>query len=101
MIIVAFIAISVPFKAAFKRGNSNNFSYLLDLIFEIFFALDIMINFRTTFIESKSGRLITSPKEIAKHYFKGWFTVDLIAALPFEILFFLNHSNVSTFKDAF
>ena len=55
-------------------------------IYYSFFS-DILLNFRTTFVNNK-GEVITSSKSIALNYAKGWFFLDLIAALPFEIFIF-------------
>lgn len=47
---------------------------------------DIILTFRTTFV-SKKGEVVSSAKFIAIHYVKGWFIVDLVAALPFDLLY--------------
>ena len=43
------------------------------------------MNFRTTFVNHK-GEVVSSSKSIAFHYMQGWFLLDLIAALPFDLL---------------
>ena len=52
---------------------------------EIILALDILLNFRTTFV-SKSGQVVHHSKEIALNYIRGWFILDLIAAVPFDVI---------------
>uniref|UniRef100_A0A1B0C0J4 PAC domain-containing protein n=1 Tax=Glossina palpalis gambiensis TaxID=67801 RepID=A0A1B0C0J4_9MUSC len=47
---------------------------------------DILLNFRTTFVSSK-GEVVSDSKLIAINYLKGWFVVDLLAALPFDHLY--------------
>lgn len=32
--------------------------------------------------------MISNSKKIAIHYLKGWFVIDAIAAVPFDLLFF-------------
>ena len=54
---------------------------------------DILLNFRTTFV-SKGGHVIYDGREIALNYLRGWFTLDLIAALPLEILSFVRNGYV-------
>ena len=49
------------------------------------FVIDIFINFMTTYV-STNDEVITDKKRIAIHYFKGWFIIDLLAAIPFDIL---------------
>lgn len=44
-----------------------------------------MLNFRTTFV-SKSGQVVFAPKSICLHYVTTWFLLDVIAALPFDLL---------------
>lgn len=42
--------------------------------------------FRTTFVVG--GEVVSNSKRIAVHYMKGWFVIDAIAAIPFDLLFF-------------
>ena len=39
----------------------------------------------TTYV-SKNDEVISNKTRIAIHYFKGWFLIDLLAAVPFDIL---------------
>lgn len=47
---------------------------------------DIVLNFRTTFV-SKSGQVVFDPHAIFLHYLTRWFVLDLLAALPFDLLY--------------
>ena len=51
------------------------------------FIIDIVINFRTTYI-SEAEEVVSQPSKIAVHYFRGWFIIDLVAAIPFDLLLF-------------
>ena len=42
------------------------------------FIIDILINFRTTYI-SENDEVVSQPSKIAVHYFRGWFIIDLVA----------------------
>jgi hypothetical protein len=57
----------------------------IDLFISLIFLTDVVLNFRTA-VDHK-GRRISSPKEVAKHYLKGWFLIDFVSSLPFELLF--------------
>lgn len=35
---------------------------------------------------TKNGQVVSHPGKIAIHYFKGWFIIDMIAAVPFDLL---------------
>ena len=63
------------------------------------FFLDILLNFRTTFVNHK-GEVVSNSKDITINYIKTWFFLDLVAALPFDFLelFELNLMVSSSFK---
>uniref|UniRef100_T1IPH5 Cyclic nucleotide-binding domain-containing protein n=1 Tax=Strigamia maritima TaxID=126957 RepID=T1IPH5_STRMM len=98
LILVAtfYVAVIVPYTAVFViRDNLVRPSVVSDVIVETMFIndvypfADIIINFRTTFV-SRKGEVVSNPKSIAIHYTKGWFIVDLLAALPFDLLYACN-----------
>jgi potassium voltage-gated channel Eag-related subfamily H protein 8 len=35
---------------------------------------------------NKKGEVVSNPKVIALNYVRGWFFLDLLAALPFDLL---------------
>ena len=46
---------------------------------------DILLNFRTTYVNPK-GEVVSTSREIAVNYLRSWFFLDLVAALPFDVL---------------
>lgn len=50
------------------------------------FLLDIIINFFSAFYDEEN-KLISNNRVIARKYLSGWFAIDLIAGLPFSIVF--------------
>ena len=52
------------------------------------FVFDIFINFRTTYVDEHKGEVVSDPARIAKHYLKGWFVIDVLAAVPFDLILF-------------
>lgn len=61
-----------------------NFSFPL-LAVDVTFVIDILINFRTTFVNGQD-EVVSHPGRIAIHYLTGWFLIDLVAAIPFDLL---------------
>ncbi|OUC46544.1 hypothetical protein D917_07643 [Trichinella nativa] len=59
------------------------------------FIVDIIINFRTTYIND-NDEVVSHPGKIAIHYFKGWFIIDVVAAVPFDLLLFNANSDETT-----
>ena len=85
ILFVFFNSITIPFDAAFEPDYALWYQ-LLEVLVDVCFAIDILVNFRTT-QETKFG-LEKKPCNIAKNYiFGGRFGVDLMASIPFERVF--------------
>jgi hypothetical protein len=50
----------------------------------------MFIQFRSPYRDEQTGQYIKSPGVIAIQYFKGWFFLDFISVLPFELLGFMS-----------
>ncbi|XP_067397108.1 potassium voltage-gated channel subfamily H member 6 isoform X4 [Emydura macquarii macquarii] len=106
LLLVIYTAVFTPYSAAFllneeqqeKRwdcGYSCNPLNIIDLIVDIMFIVDIVINFRTTYVNI-NDEVVSHPGKIAIHYFKGWFLIDMVAAIPFDLLIFRSGSDETT-----
>uniref|UniRef100_A0A4W6D1D8 Voltage-gated delayed rectifier potassium channel KCNH4 n=1 Tax=Lates calcarifer TaxID=8187 RepID=A0A4W6D1D8_LATCA len=98
-----YVAVTVPYNVCFTvvggrdEGSSSaprSPPSVSDILVEILFILDIVLNFRTTFV-STSGQVVYDARSICVHYVTTWLFVDLIAALPFDLLYAFNVSVVS------
>ncbi|KAM9306049.1 voltage-gated inwardly rectifying potassium channel KCNH2 [Gastrophryne carolinensis] len=97
LLLVIYTAIFTPYSAAFllndQEESGENCGYscnplsVVDLMVDIMFIIDILINFRTTYVNSNE-EVVSHPAKIAIHYFKGWFLIDMVAAIPFDLLIF-------------
>ncbi|XP_031563949.1 potassium voltage-gated channel subfamily H member 6-like isoform X4 [Actinia tenebrosa] len=68
---------------------------ILDYIVDVMFIIDIFINFRTTFVDN-NDEVVSNPCRIAVHYLKTWFVIDLVAAIPFELLIMIGNTDQTT-----
>ncbi|XP_072510699.1 voltage-gated inwardly rectifying potassium channel KCNH3 isoform X2 [Notamacropus eugenii] len=84
-----YVAVTVPYSVCVSAAREPNEARgppsVCDLAVEVLFILDIVLNFRTTFV-SKSGQVVFAPRSICLHYVTTWFLLDVIAALPFDLL---------------
>ena len=56
---------------------------IVDYAISLIYAIDIIINSRTSFFLKETGEQVKDPKKISKHYFSSkYFLIDFIAALP-------------------
>ncbi|CAG7722127.1 unnamed protein product [Allacma fusca] len=108
LLLVMYTAIFTPYVAAFllnepgfstieTKGKSFSEDPLvtIDFIVDIMFIVDILINFRTTYVNA-NDEVVSNPGKIAIHYFKGWFIIDLVAAIPFDLLLYLFGKSLNT-----
>uniref|UniRef100_A0A3B4TBP4 Potassium voltage-gated channel subfamily H member 2 n=1 Tax=Seriola dumerili TaxID=41447 RepID=A0A3B4TBP4_SERDU len=106
LLLVIYTAILTPYSAAFllndqveaamqSCGYSCSPLNVVDLIVDIMFIIDILINFRTTYVNT-NDEVVSHPVRIAVHYFKGWFLIDMVAAIPFDLLIYRNGEETTT-----
>ena len=58
---------------------------MIDRVFEGVFLIDIIINFNTGYRDHDV--VVVDRALIAQNYIFGWFIVDLIATIPFDLIF--------------
>uniref|UniRef100_A0A674P8T2 Potassium voltage-gated channel subfamily H member 2 n=1 Tax=Takifugu rubripes TaxID=31033 RepID=A0A674P8T2_TAKRU len=103
LILVLYTAVFTPYSAAFlldehrdlrqrRCGYTCNPLNVADLMVDVLFIVDIVINLRTTYVD-QNDEVVTQQSQIAKHYIKGWFPIDLLAAIPFDLLMFRSGSD--------
>ncbi|XP_027424413.1 potassium voltage-gated channel subfamily H member 6 isoform X2 [Zalophus californianus] len=106
LLLVIYTAVFTPYSAAFLLSDQDESQRVdcgytcspltvVDLIVDIMFIVDIVINFRTTYVNT-NDEVVSHPRRIAIHYFKGWFLIDMVAAIPFDLLIFRTGSDETT-----
>ncbi|XP_076833221.1 potassium voltage-gated channel subfamily H member 2a [Brachyhypopomus gauderio] len=106
LLLVIYTAIFTPYSASFLLSDEEEAARqrcgytcsplnVVDLIVDIMFVVDIVINFRTTYVNT-NDEVVSQPSRIAVHYFKGWFFIDLVAAIPFDLLIYRSGEETTT-----
>ena len=71
----------------------------IDACVDLLFLVDIIIRFRTTFLDPKQSIEIRDPHIIAKKYLKGSFFIDFISSVPFNSLISTSSTVLAFFLD--
>lgn len=79
-----FNCIYMPVELAFKTRNENMDG--INLFIDILFIIDVVVSFRTTFLNEKEGEEICSTKVIAFNYLRGRFIIDFPSAIPVDLI---------------
>lgn len=84
----------IPFDVAFEPNMPRellNFEKIVDIMF----GLDIIVAFKTTYIDSSSGLEVFESRKIALNYIiTGRFFIDLAASIPFEDIYMYFATNL-------
>ena len=59
---------------------------IFDYVILILNAIYIVLNFFHSYLDKKTGEVVTNTKKIAINYLKGWFFIDFISSFPFEFI---------------
>ncbi|XP_065806141.1 potassium voltage-gated channel subfamily H member 4 isoform X2 [Labrus bergylta] len=88
-----YVAVTVPYDVSFMAYEDTHSdarsTVVSDIVVEMLFIIDMILNFRTTYV-SQSGQVVYESRSICIHYATTWFFVDLVAALPFDLLYAFN-----------
>lgn len=70
-----------------KHYDSSSYQmFVVSIIFETFFAMNILINFVLTYTDEKHQRKVTKPYKIYKNYLEGNFILDFIPFIPLNLI---------------
>ena len=86
ILLAIYNAISLPMQIAFVAvqnlyDDSNALGWVERMV-DIFFTIDIFVNFLSAYIDVHDGETITQPKKISKNYLRGGFIPDFISTTP-------------------
>jgi hypothetical protein len=100
IVLVLYNAFTLPLEIAFNPPFlSSEVAKYVNLFLDLFFLIDIFVNFRTTYVDNFSGEEVTNGKKIAMNYLCGRFCIDLVSMIPFDS-FTNNMHVVAGFNDA-
>ncbi|KAK3255690.1 hypothetical protein CYMTET_35140 [Cymbomonas tetramitiformis] len=85
MYLLMFLGIFTPFEVAFLTPKLDHYFYL-NRLFDLLFLIDMVLSFLVNYHDPEENKVVYDNKKIVQRYLGGWFAVDLISILPFDIL---------------
>ncbi|KAG3003710.1 hypothetical protein PC119_g15860 [Phytophthora cactorum] len=95
--LLLYCAIAVPYEAAFLGVDGDTLSPGMDILVEIIFTLDIIINLRTAVVVDLRGEGHTAVLERRarwREYLRGWFWMDFLSALPVSVVVAISDESI-------
>ena len=72
MILATFNVFVIPLDVGFSPESFQTFFFkFLNFIIDAFFFIDIIVSFRTTYINERTGAEVRDVKMIGRHYLRG------------------------------
>ena len=92
IVLILYSAIVVPWEFAFQR-TPNHLLETVDYLVDVLFLADTVMCFYTSFMDSHGVEVLELPV-IRKRYLRGFFPIDLLALIPFELIVKASKANV-------
>ena len=83
VLLLFYILMTVPYRVAFE-GIPTDFELFIEWIVDIFFITDLIVNFRTGYIDNVRGEVVMHPRRIAVNYLRTWFVIDFLSSIPVD-----------------
>ena len=83
--ILVIACVATPLNIAFGYINTSMASVIGNYCLDFMFLFDIIVNFNSAFV-APTFELVEDRGAICKAYIKGWFTVDLLAIIPIDLI---------------
>ena len=88
IILAVFNSVTLPIELSvlppFMKGN--NLLAVINHLIDLMFFIDILVSFKTTYVNKMTGDEITNKKQISINYLKGSFWVDVVSTIPFDVI---------------
>lgn len=83
VVFLVHVSFTVPLRVCFNVDiNLWTLAFWVELLVDLFFICDVILNFRTSFYDANGFRE-NRPKRIMRHYLRGWFLIDFVSCLPY------------------
>lgn len=87
MLIAIYNCFVIPYEASFSPSENLHYKRF-EIFLDVLFGIDVLIQFRTSYVNKKTGLEVYSGARIAWNYFKsGRLFIDVLAVLPFEVIY--------------
>ncbi len=95
VVLVLYTAIVLPYFLCFQDANDSPaaWSRNVDLLSDFIFMADIVLNFHTGVVRKSDVTLITDKTTIARLYLSGWFPIDALGSIPWEIVLLISEAS--------
>lgn len=88
VLVISYNAFVISFRIAFDVSEQVDGLFWFDRFVDLLFIADLFLNFRTG-TATDSGAVVLDPEVIVWTYLRGWFAIDFVSAIPYEVFFII------------
>lgn len=86
---IAYVMVTTPIKAGFNI-ESKGLGYIIDVMIDMIYLVEIVFNFFTSFESETTGEEIKDLVRIRQNYIKTWFLMDAVSSFPSSLVIATN-----------
>mmetsp|Transcript_15977 Transcript_15977/g.20456 ORF Transcript_15977/g.20456 Transcript_15977/m.20456 type:complete len:626 (-) Transcript_15977:304-2181(-) len=85
VVVMVFTTFVTPFEVAFILVSPVGL-LATNIVVDTIFIIDIAFSFFLPYYDRNTGLLVTNHRKIAYNYLTGWFILDFIPVIPFDLI---------------
>eukprot|EP00903_Cladosiphon_okamuranus_P018054 g16615.t1 len=82
--VIIWSVLEVTYRLGFDRPAQDGWVVLAYCVDALFFT-DMLISLRTALVK-RDGEVVANQKQVALAYLQGWFVIDLVSTVPWDLL---------------
>ena len=86
LVVLCYVALFSPFEVAFLEPRLGGALFWLNRVCDAIFVGEIAIGFLLAYRADGEVALVTSHRRIAARYVRGWFMLDVLGTIPFDLI---------------
>jgi hypothetical protein len=86
LVLLMYTAVVTPCEVAFSNKLKYDALFVINRMVDFCFLLDMGVNFNLAYLNQEDQVMITDRRRIIRHYILGWFPIDLISIIPFDLV---------------
>jgi potassium voltage-gated channel Eag-related subfamily H protein 7 len=87
--LLLYVSVASPMEIFFSAFPKNTAISVVNILIDILFIADIVLNFRTGYID-EAKKLVLDKTRIRSRYLRGWFILDVVSSFPVQVLILIN-----------
>ena len=86
---VLFVAVVSPIELTMRRSFEVNAIIITGLAISALFLVDMVLTFNRAYRPKRGSKYVYNRRMIARRYFRGWFFIDIISTIPYDLAIIL------------